>query len=67
VQRKIRLLLEGRPPWRPTFRGAAASHQKHKNQREKGQSRVLTLFKKSESFQGWQGYNESNMQGRFIM
>jgi hypothetical protein len=71
VQRKIRLLLEGRPPWRPTFRGAAASHQKHKNQREKGQekgqSRVLTLFKKSESFQGWQGHYESNMRGRFIM
>jgi hypothetical protein len=34
---------------------------------KRGQSRVLTLFKKSESFQGWQGHYESNMRGRFIM
>jgi hypothetical protein len=35
--------------------------------RKKGQSRVLTLFKKSENFLGWQGQYESNMRGRFIM
>jgi hypothetical protein len=35
--------------------------------RKRGQSRVLTLFKKSESFERWQGHYESNMRGRFIM
>jgi hypothetical protein len=35
--------------------------------RQEKESRVLTLFKKSESFQGWQGHYESNMRGRFIM
>jgi hypothetical protein len=34
---------------------------------QRGQSRVFTLFKKSERFQRWQGHCESNMRGRFIM
>jgi hypothetical protein len=32
-----------------------------------GQSRVLTLFSKSERFLGWQDHFESNTPGRFTM
>jgi histidyl-tRNA synthetase len=55
-----------RPEMTPTLARMVAAREKH-YRRKRGQSRVLTLFKKSESFQGWQGHYESNMRGRFIM